>query len=143
MKPVTVIGGGGNESPQSEYFMAAEMRLPEGGPWKEKVTKELQISSTIQEDNRQWVRKTNTKNCRKWLLIPEGAGPFEFGRINKAFGYSTDVTQRNMPLRSLPRWHARHWRRYKIKSKLFGLLNSFSKSPRKDFGTHMLTHHWN
>ena len=73
------------------------MLLPDGDPWKEKVTNELQGSTTNQENKRYWVRKANTENFREWLLAPEGAGPFEFGRIFKSFGYPIVVNQRNLP----------------------------------------------
>ena len=97
LKPVTVVGGGGNESLQRQDFMAAALRLPDGDPWKEKVMKELQVTSSHQENNRQWVHKSNTDNFRRWLLAPEGAGPFDFTKIFKGFGYSIDVTHRNLP----------------------------------------------
>ena len=44
---------------QGQDFMAAEMPLPDGDPWKEKVTNELQGSTTNQENKRYWVRKAN------------------------------------------------------------------------------------
>ena len=59
--------------------------------------KELQVTSSHQENNRQWVHKANTENFRRWLLAPEGASPFDFTKIFKGFGYSIDVTQRNLP----------------------------------------------
>ena len=48
-------------------------------------------------------RRTSATGCvkqtnfREWLLAPEGAGPSEFGRIFKSFGYPIVVNQRNLP----------------------------------------------
>ena len=46
LKPMTVNGGVGNKCPLRQVFMAAAMRLSDGDPWKEKVTKELKVSTT-------------------------------------------------------------------------------------------------